>query len=273
VSTTPSTIRIGYETAPSAILRALASLPTSFRLVDSEAPSILVVDGAAEWMRAIEDAANAGVHGALLVNPTVRAAAQLESLSTRLPSRFSTVIDSQWTTHAAVSDFNHAAAQENRQADFIDATATSGVASTRATSDVALDLLRLVRQAVAPLTRLYTYSDNGHGFSATGEANNTALVHLSFVRSGHDRGQARINAFTADSQWSLTVPHSEASAAPAEAFFVDAAGEHHRPTLFEDTHRTALRALRDSVQGDGPFRNDLAEFARDATLLDGAQTH
>jgi hypothetical protein len=226
---------------------ALATLPQTYR---AGGRSVAVVDGhSPSWPAALEGVASAG-HTALLSEPVLAETGE----------RVSAVVDLPWSGAPVARE---APRVEPNDVGLISATFVVGPDDGRAIDDAATDvLMSIVRLCDTPPV-FTSWRQTRDGLTATGELGG-ALLRLSGVRSSFEIGSARVVLRSANGSMELKFP-APGAAWPGTLITTDESGDHSRPTVYSDAHRTSLVELA-RVAG-GASSDDLRHYARAAAAV------
>jgi hypothetical protein len=175
------------------------------------------------------------------------------------------VVESAWASHPALAPFAAAAAQRLAGIVLIDSVAVVEAEDSRAPADVLLDQLALLRAVSCSVRRIRFATGDASGYTVGAVRQDTgAVITLSSVRSAGPAPSARLAMYGAAVEAHLIVPTSR-TAAPAEAWFVDAAGRLALPSWFESAARASWRRLLLAVSAHDTT-HDLGDLAADIEL-------
>ncbi len=238
----------------------LASLPLSYRPVDTAAESVVALEGRPGWAFAAAAAIRAGAVGLIIVEPGPVAEPELTSLIAE--HRTTVVINTGWPDNPAV-----AAAAELIKALVV----TDGRLETRLILPTAADLdrallaqLSLVRALLGPVAWLEILDRDDEGyFAVAGLAD--FVIDLTAIVTDARPSSSTTRLLLDDGSVELTIPRSN-TAQPAHLVHVTPAGALLVPTVFETPQRASWRRLHRLVTS-GTDSPDLDDFVADSTTL------
>ncbi|WP_210478973.1 hypothetical protein [Naasia sp. SYSU D00948] len=241
-------------------LAAIVTLPESLR--EASGPADLIgIRGAAGWPAVAADAIRSGARGILVVAPVAADTAELEALATE--RRVPVVLDSPWAGNPAVAQSAPPFSALLGPGSLVEARADLPVGSDP--EQGALDLLALVRRAVAPAAGLRVVRRGRTGWDAVAAVEGGASATLGVVLTDSLPPSATVRILGPVDSVVLTVP-APAAAAPGRVLVGRRDGETLLETRYETAHRAAWRRLHALVL-DGEDSDDLAGFAADLRLL------
>lgn len=245
-----------------------ASLPVSLAAA-ADNPQLVAIDATSgDWPDLVVGAVGSGAVGVLVVRPSADAeAAQVRALAEDSARRgVAVVVESVWAGHPAVADMRASVVDLASNSVLVDSVASVAEADERTMSDVLLEHVAFVRSGFGPLddVRFTTRDERGYTVHA---AHGPSLVVLSAMRSTAVRPGVRLAAYASSGEFHLAVPSGD-TAAPATAWFVDAAGKTFRPSWYESAARSSWLRLRDAVRARD-ITTDLTELAGDLDFTAG----
>jgi hypothetical protein len=261
--TTRLTVNTVAESPYTDSLAPLATLPESLRRAGGPA-DLAGIQGVAGWTGAAAEAIRSGARGVLVTEPAAEDTAELETLAGE--RRVPVVIDSLWAGNPAVDS---GAAGFARLADgdaLLEGRVDLPVGSDL--GQAALDLLTLVRRAVAPVADFRFVRRDPAGFDALATLTTGAGAALAVILSDALPVRAALRIVGPRDAVELLVP-APATAAPGRAVVSGPGGETLLETRYESAARASWRRLHRLVLS-GEVPEDLAAFAADVRVLRSA---
>jgi hypothetical protein len=244
-------------------LAPVPTLPESLRRTSGSA-DLVGIRGVAGWTGAAADAIRNGARGVLVTAPSAEDTAELEALAAE--RKVPVVLDSLWAGNPAVDAGADGFAALADPAALLEGRVDLPAGSD--TEQAALDLLALVRRAVAPVTDLRFVWRDAAGFDALASLETGSGAALAVILSDALLPGARLRIVRPKDAAEVTVPGPETAAA-GRAVVSGPDGETLLETRYESAGRASWRRLHGLVQS-GESAEDLAGFAADVRVLRSA---
>lgn len=239
-------------TAPGAAT-TIASLPLSFAQTTAR-PDVVLIDGSEDWLEQVCSGARAGARAAVVIEPTTFQSGR----SAPIP----VVVDTAYAGNPSISAIRqHVSAVETGALLEVRAIMPTTVSAEQALRSL-LSVIRATTDEVlvVPAVPINT----AHGFTVQGTLSDgrEALITLTKTNALPERVTVRVVG--ARTTVEAAIPAASV-ARPAVITVSEPDGAIQLPTLWETSHRAALRRVREVLVG-ADVGDDLSVFAADAEL-------
>lgn len=245
------------HTALAAARRDLATMPETFTVTSGDA-RLQIVDGTDPlWpVRVGQHAGGSSVDAILVREPT---AVGISPASIRnLEAGPAVILDLPWSG-------NHSLLEEGApllQTEWSAVTLVGTVSSRDALKDALVDAL--IASSLATGRAFHVRAIHARDTSVTAIAKSgDCPLEITIIASAAAAESATLTLLGAEETVSFDLP-SPRTAQPATVRTVSQSGEHHRPSVYESSHRTALGRAASVIQSAATSAPDLARFAEAA---------